>query len=168
MSKMSITKFIAAAALVGSAGAAIVGPAAIAGAGAPKPPVRVSCTSLFGLSSTSGGGQQLLSGCAGSSTKAHTTAYGIEVPAGGAAPTSDTIIWTNKDTTTLSLSNLNSVPGNPDCSAFMGLPVTLEETTTSTVTGGTSKLTVGDANTGTACVYIVGSNVLIVGGASTL
>jgi hypothetical protein len=170
MRKMSITKFIAAAVLAGSAGAAIVGPAAMAGAGAPKPPVRVTCTALFGQSNaTAGGGQQLLSGCVGSGspTKAKVTPYGVEVPAGGTVPTSATVYWTNKDITTLTLGTINAITPDP-CPAFMGISASLDESVASTVSGGTSKLTVGDTNTGGACVYIVGSNVLIVGGSSTL
>jgi len=165
MRKRSTTRFIVAAALVGSAAAAIVAPASIAGAKKVKPPVRVTCTGLFGQSTTSGGGAQLLSGCVGTA-KSKVTPFGVEVSSGGAVPTSDTITWSNKTTTILGLSNLQSVTN--DCSTEFGLAPTLKESVTSTVTGGNSKLTVGDANTGTACVYIVGSQVLIVGGTSTL
>ncbi len=170
MRKKSTTRFIAAAVLAGSAGAAIVAPAAMAGAGAPKPPVRVTCTGIFGNSdAAAGGGAQLLSGCAGSgplAIKAHVTPFGVEVPSGGTVPTAATITWTNKDTTTIGLSGLTGVTN--DCSTYLGLTPTIKEEVTSTVTGGNSKLTLGDANTNDACVYIVGTQVLIVGGASTL
>ncbi len=170
MRKKSTTRFIAAAVLAGSAGAAIVAPAAMAGAGAPKPPVRVTCTGIFGNSDVvAGGGAQLLSGCAGSgplAAKAKVTPFGVEVSSGGVIPTSATITWTNKDNTTIALSNLGTVTDT--CGTYLGLTPTEEEQVTSTVTGGTAKLTVGDSNVGTACVYIVGTTVLIVGGTSTL
>ncbi len=169
MRKKSTSRFIVAAALVGSAAAAVVAPAALAGAAGPKPPVQATCTGLFGQSTTAGGGQQLLSGCAGSgplAAKAHVTNFGIEVPEVSPAPTSATIYWTNKDTTTLTLGAISTVTN--DCSTYLGLTPTFKESVASTVSGGNSKLTVGDTNQGSACVYLVGSQVLIVGGASTL
>ena len=90
----------------------------------------------------------------------------MEVSSGGTVPTTATISWTSKDTTTLGLSDLTSVTN--DCSTYLGLTPTLKEQVTSTITGGTSKLTVGDSNVNDACVYIVGNQVLIVGGSSTL
>ncbi len=165
MRKRSMTRFVVAAALVGSAGAAIVVPAGMAGA-VVKPPIRVTCSGIFGQSdATSGGGAQLLSGCVGTA-KSKVTPFGVEVPGPGTVPTTATISWTGKTTTTLGLSGLTGVTN--DCAMQYGLTSTLKEQVTSTVTGGTSKLTVGDANVNDACVYIVGNQVLIVGGSSTL
>jgi hypothetical protein len=170
MRKKNTTRFIAAAALVGATGAAVLAPVTMSGAAAVKPPVRVTCTGLFGNSdAVAGGGSQLLSGCAGSgplAAKAHVTPFGVEVSSGGTIPTAATITWTNKDSTTMGLSNLTGVTN--DCPLYLGLTPTIKESVTSTITGGNSKLTVGDSNVNTACVYIVGTQVLIVGGTSTL
>jgi len=156
MRKMSKTRFIAAAALAGSAGLAVVAPAAIAGAGAPKPPTEVTCSSLLGSAT-----EQLQSGCVGTA-KAHTTAYGVSVP--NNTDTAATIFWTNKDTTTISIAS-SSVTN--DCGTYLGVAANLKEQSVSTVTGGNSKLTL-ESNISTVCVYISGSQILVVGGSSTL
>ncbi len=90
----------------------------------------------------------------------------MEVSSGGTVPPAATITWTNKDTTTMGLSNLTSVAD--DCTTYLGLTPSIKEAATSTITGGTSKLTVGDSNVNDACVYIVGTQVFIGGGGSTL
>ncbi len=154
---MRKTRFIAAAALAGSAGLAVVAPAAIAGAGAPKPPVEVTCQSLLGSST-----EQLQAGCVGSSSKAHTTTYGVTVP--NSTDTGGTIYWTNKDTTTITIAE---APITNTCGTYLGVAASTEVQSNTTVTGGTSKLTL-ETKTSTVCVYVAGGQILVVGGPSTL
>jgi hypothetical protein len=142
-----------AATIAGSAAFAAVLPAAVAGA---KAPVTVTCSGLFGQSTA-----QLQSGCV-THSGAKTTSYGVSVPNG--TDTAATVYWTNGKTTSVSIGTLTSVTNT--CSTFLGYAATLEESTPVTVTGGSSKLTTGVANTELACAYVDGSQVLVTQAAS--
>lgn len=151
MGKLFTFRSLVVLALAGSGIAAVALPGSVAAAKT-KPPVTVTCTGL--LSQTSSGEEY---GCTGSA-KSKVSAYSVEVPNG--SDTAGTIYWTDKTTTTVSISyatgtftcpNLGgdaSVPGSPIAES-------------SSVTGGNSKLTTGVATTTDACVYTIGSQILI-------
>ncbi len=153
MRKMLPVRCIAAAALLGSAGLAVVLPASIAGA---KTPVTASCTGLLG-----GATSQLLSGCAATSGAPKISPYGVSVPNG--TDTGGTIYWTDKTDTTVTF---GYVTVTDTCGTYLDQASALEEQETETVTGGNSKLTTGAQPSSNVCVYIGSSDgtVLIVGG----
>ncbi len=148
MRKFLSVRSLAVLALAGSGLAAVALPAGVAGA---KAPVKVTCTGLFGLSSSSE-----LSGCSGHGAKI--SPYAVEVPNSG--DTAATIYWTDKTTTTSSISYVTgsfTCPNLGGDASVTGSPIT----ETGTVTGGNSKITTGVANVTDACVYTIGSDIII-------
>lgn len=164
MRKMSVVRFAASAALLGSLGLAVALPSGVAGAA--KGPVTGACA-------TSGSGatdspallgdatNQLLEGC--SAAGSHVTPLGVAQISGSTA----TITWLNKKTTTESFA-YTSVTDT--CSTFGGAASSLEEQETATITGGTAKLTSEALPPSNACIYIDGSNgtVLVVANSVSL
>jgi hypothetical protein len=164
MRKMSIVRFAASAALLGSLGLAVALPSGVAGAA--KGPVTGACT-------TSGSGatdspallgdatNQLLEGCAAAGS--HVTPLGVAQVSGSTA----TITWLNKKITTESFAYASVTD---TCSTFGGATSTLEEQETATITGGNSKLTSEALPAVNACIYIDGSNgtVLVVANSVSL
>ncbi len=155
MNKMLTARLLAVAALAGSAGLTVIlssgGPAA---AKAPKPPVTVTCTALFGNAT-----QQLESSCTGSSAKAKVTGSGVVTqPSGSTSVT----YWTNNKTTDESFSE-TLVPGPGTCPTFLGVTASDVIKETATVTGGNSGLTVGQSGTSSVCLYEAGGNIAVVG-----
>ena len=151
-------RYLVAAALAGSAALTVALPGAVAGAGAVKPPVTVTCSGLFGTST-----QQLQTGCVGSA-KSKVTSYGVSVP--NASDTGATVYWTNKDTTTITFTY--SAGNISACSDYLGLAPSDAETETATVTGGNAKLTTGIPYSSNACVYVYGGDILVVAGSNEL
>ena len=145
MRKMSIVRFGAAAAMLGSVGLgmAVTLPSGVAGAA--KGPVTGSCTALIGDST-----DQVVAGCTGG----HSTPDGVSQPNSG--DTGATITFLNKKTVTESFS-YSSVAGAPDCTAYTNATI-LEETENASITGGTAKFTVGPVAGSNVCVYISASS----------
>jgi len=148
-------RFVAAAALAGSAIAAVVVPAATAGAGAAKakPPVYVTCTSFIGQSETT----QMIYGCTNDTGSSKITTNGVQVTSGSTA----TIYWTNKATTTISFAYTLVTGAAEDCPTLLGVAATAEVSEAVTVTGGTSKLPLGAVPTPSlVCAYSAGGNIV--------
>jgi hypothetical protein len=154
MRKMSIVRFAASAALLGSVGLAVALPSGVAGAGV-KPPATASCSLLLGDST-----DQLLSGCAATSGSPKITPDGIVQT--NATDTGATITWMNKKTTTESFT-FSSVTDT--CATYGGATSTLEEQETATITGGNAKLALQTEPPGNVCIYIDPNNssILVVG-----
>ncbi len=153
-------RFVAAAALAGSAISAVVIPAATAGAAnaAGKAKVYATCTSFIGQSQTT----QLLYGCTTDGTGvSKITAAGVQTTDDTTTPASGTINWTNKATTTITFAYALVTGGAEDCPTLLGMAAAAEVSETVTVTGGTSKLTDGVVpTTSLVCAYSDGSNLV--------
>ena len=144
MRKMSIVRFGAAAAMLGSLGLgmAVTLPSGVAGAA--KGPVTGSCTALVGDST-----DQVVAGCTGGKS----TPDGVSQPNSG--DTGATITFLNKKTV-IEAFTYNSVAGAPDCTAYTGANI-LEETEVASITGGTAKFTTGPVASSNVCIYISSS-----------
>jgi hypothetical protein len=151
MRKMSIVRFAASAALLGSVGLgmAVTLPAGIAGAA--KGPVTGSCSLLLGDAT-----DQIATGCTGGKS----TPDAVSQPNSG--DTGATITFLNKKTVT---ENFTYTSVTDTCSTYGGASPSLEEQENATVTGGTAKFTAEAVPSSDVCVYIDGSNgsILIVG-----
>jgi hypothetical protein len=146
-------RFVAAAALAGSALAAVVVPAATAGAAA-KPKIYATCTGFIGQTTT----DQLLYGCTTDGTGvSKITAQGVQETSGSSA----TVYWEDKATTTVTFTYALVTGAAEDCPTLLGVPATAEVAETVTVTGGTSKLSDGVVpTTSLVCAYSAGGNVI--------
>ena len=141
MRKMSIVRYAASAALLGSVGLgmAVTLPSSVAGAA--KGPVTGTCTALVGDST-----DQVVAGCTGGKS----TPDGVSQPNG--TDTGATITFLNKKTAIESFS-YSAVSGAPDCTAYTGATI-LEETENAQITGGTAKFTPGPVAPSNVCIYI--------------
>jgi hypothetical protein len=153
-----IVPFVAAAALISGVASFAVLSSGTAGAGAPKPPVTVTCNS----GSANGAGSQLgtetnqlLVGCVGSSTKAKVSPTATITP--DVATSSATINWTDKKTTTESF----TYAAGGTCPSYLGLAATTSVVVTATVTGGNAGLTVGQSFQSVNCLYSAGGDLLV-------
>jgi hypothetical protein len=155
MRKMSIVRFAASAALLGSVGLAVALPGGVAAASGPKPPLTASCSLLLGNAT-----DQLVSGCAATSGAPKLTPDGVAIP--NAGDTGATITWMNKKNVTESFTYA-SVANT--CSTYGGATASLEESETATITGGNSKFTLQTEPASDVCIYIDGVNgtILVVG-----
>jgi hypothetical protein len=153
MRKGLLIRVLAVSTLAGSGGLAMFA-TGNAGAKGVKPPVTVTCTSVFGNATT-----QLESGCVGSA-KSKVTSSGIIVP--NASAGTAVISWTNRDVTDLTITN-TLTPGPGSCSPYLGVAASDVITETSTVSGGTSKLTIGQSGTSQLCLYEAGGDILVTG-----
>jgi len=145
MRKMSIVRYAASAALLGSVGLgmAVTLPSSVAGAA--KGPVTGTCTALVGDST-----DQVVAGCTGGKS----TPDGVSQPNG--TDTGATITFLNKKTAIESFS-YSAVAGAPDCTQYTGATI-LEETENAQITGGTAKFTLGPVNPSNVCIYISTAN----------
>jgi hypothetical protein len=147
--------FVAAAALAGSALAAVVVPATNAGAVVPK---TANCTASNGNADSSNNATEYMLGCTQTSTLSHATPYAVTTSAG--ATSTGKVYWTNGKDTTFKLAY--SIVGTNACPTYLGVASVAEVAETITVTGGTSGLTTGkDATPSDTCVYSVGANLAI-------
>src|SRR5579863_4194510 len=104
MRKRLLIGVLAVSTVAGSAGLAMFVTGS-AGAGGVKPPVTVTCTSVFGNATS-----QLESGCVGSA-KSKVTSSAVIVPNAGAGTA--VISWTNRNVTDLTITNtLTPGPGS--------------------------------------------------------
>src|ERR1019366_6955506 len=144
--------FVAAAALAGSALAAVVVPATNAGAVVPK---TANCTASNGNADSSNNATEYMLGCTQTSTLSHATPYAVTTSAG--ATSTGKVYWTNGKDTTFKLAY--SIVGTNACPTYLGVASVAEVAETITVKGGTSGLTTGkDATPSDTCVYSVGAN----------
>jgi hypothetical protein len=146
MRKMSMVRYAASAALLGSVGLgmAVTLPSSVAGAA--KGPVTGTCTALVGDST-----DQVVAGCTGGKS----TPDGVSQPTGG--DTGATITFLNKKTVIESFS-YSPVAGAPACTAYgVGTGSILEETENAQITGGTAKFTLGPVASSNVCIYISGT-----------
>lgn len=149
-------RFVAAAALAGSALSAVVAPALTAGANTPPPPIYANCTTFVGDTQTT----QLLTGCTWQTTGtvlSTITPAAVQMTSGS----SGTVLWTDKKTTTLTFAYALVTGPAEDCQTLLGVPPTAEVAETVTITGGSSKLTKGVVpTTSLVCAYSVGSDLV--------
>jgi hypothetical protein len=155
MRRMSIIRFEAAAAMLGSVGFAVALPGGVAGA--TKGPVTGSCSLLLGTSTN-----QLATGCVGGKS----TPDGVSVPNSG--DNGATITFLNKKdvTETFSYTTVTheTCPTNSYGNSSAG--TILEETENATVTGGNAKFTDEAVPASNVCVYLNGDGSILVVGAS--
>jgi hypothetical protein len=143
----------AAIALFGSAGMAVALSGGVAGAKS-SGPVTATCTALLGNAS-----YQLETGCTGTAkTKVSSAGEVVPDPSAGTA----VVNWTNKEVTDLNITD-TLTPGPGSCSPYLGVAASDVISETATVTGGTSKLTVGQSGSSTLCLYVAGGDDLVVG-----
>ncbi len=154
MRKMSIVRFAAAAAMLGSVGLAVALPSSVAGAA--KGPVTGSCSLLLGNSTA-----QLASGCTGGKS----TPDAVSVP--NAGDNGATITFLNKkdvtETFTYTQVTPEACPTNSYGNSSAG--TILEETENATITGGTAKFTDQAVPASNVCVYLDGDGSILVVGA---
>jgi len=147
--------FVAAAALAGSALAAVVVPATNAGAVVAK---TANCTASNGNADASNNATEYMLGCTQTSSLSHTTPYAV--PATTGATKKGTVYWTNGKTTTFKLTY--AILGTSACPTYLGVTAAAEVAETVYVLGGTSGLTAGkDATPSNTCVYNVGTDLAI-------
>ena len=151
MRKMSIVRFAASAALLGSVGLAVALPGSVSGAA--KGPVTGSCSLLLGNST-----DQLLTGCVGGKS----TPDAVSQPNSG--DTGATITFLNKKNVTETFTYSAVTPthcpsnsyGNPTASSI------LEEHENANITGGTAKFTTGPLPGPNVCIYLNGDGTILV------
>jgi hypothetical protein len=156
MNKHRSIRFVAAAVLAGSALSAAIIPAATAGASAAKvkPAIDATCTGFIGQTTT----DQLMYGCStDNSLSSKVTAQGVQETSGSSA----TIYWEDKTTTTVTFSYTLITGAAEDCPTLLGVAATAEVSEAVTVTGGTSKLTLGLVpKASLVCAYSAGGDVV--------
>jgi len=152
MRKMSIVRFAAAAAMLGSVGLAVASPG-VAGA---KGVVTGSCTLFLGTSTS-----DLATGCTGG----RSTPDAVAVP--NASDNGATITFLNKKTVTETFTYTSVTSTCPTNSYGNSSATTiLEEQEHATVTGGNAKFSLGPLPPSNVCIYLNADGTILVDGAN--